>query len=232
MDEVKKTFGEIAERYDRQRRKLIPCFDDFYRAAVEVVPLAPEKSWRFLDLGAGTGLLTQFLRGRFPNAEYHLMDFSPEMLAQAQSRFGAQEGISFIEADYVQAEWPGSFDGIFSSLSIHHLSDEAKRDLYRKIFSRLRPGGIFVNAEFVRAESAELQARYWQLWIESMRAAGLNEGELSQALERTSIDILATVEAQLEWLQEIGISEVGCHYRQYLFAVFGGRKQGVSSRTE
>lgn len=224
LEEVKNTFNEIAEHYDRQRRKLIPCFDDFYRAVVEMVPLAPQGPWRFLDLGAGTGLLTQFLKTSFAKAEYTLVDFSSEMLAQARARFGGQTGIHFLEADYAEAEWPGSFDGIFSSLSIHHLNDEAKVALYRKVFAHLRPGGIFLNAEFVRAQSLELQSRYWQLWIESMRSAGLSEPEVDRALERTAIDILTPVEVQLEWLQEAGFAEVGCHYRQYLFAVFGGRK--------
>lgn len=224
MEEVKKTFNEIAQRYDANRRKLIPCFDEFYNAAVDVVPLASKSPWRFLDLGAGTGLLTQFLRSRFSESEFVLMDFSPEMLGKAKERFAEEKGIEYLEADYAQADWPGTFDGIFSSLSIHHLSDEAKRELYRKIHSKLRPGGIFINAEFVRAEDPQLQARYWQLWIDSMKVAGLNEDEVARALDRTSIDILATVETQTTWLKEAGFSEVGCHYRQYLFAVFGGRK--------
>jgi tRNA (cmo5U34)-methyltransferase len=224
MEEVKKTFNDLAERYDLQRRKLIPDFDDFYRTVVEMVPFSPQGSWRFLDLGAGTGLLTQFLRGHFPQADYSLMDFSSEMLAQAKARFAGQAGLHFLEADYAAADWPGTFDGIFSSLSIHHLSDEAKSALYRKILAHLRPGGIFLNAEFVRAESPELQARYWQLWIESMRTAGLSETEVGHALERTTIDILTPVETQLDWLKEAGFVEIGCHYRRYLFAVFGGRR--------
>jgi tRNA (cmo5U34)-methyltransferase len=224
LEEVKKTFDEIAERYDRHRRKLIPCFDDFYRTVVEMTPFSSEQPLRFLDLGAGTGLLTQFLRARFNRAECLLVDFSSEMLAQAKARFAGQQGIQFLEADYAQAAWPGAFDGIFSSLSIHHLSDEAKQELYRKVFSHLRPGGVFLNAEFVRDENPELQARYWQLWIESIRSAGLSESEVEAALERTTIDILAPVEIQLNWLKEAGFHEVGCHFRQYLFAVFGGRK--------
>ncbi|HKY62358.1 MAG TPA: methyltransferase domain-containing protein [bacterium] len=224
MDEVKKTFDQIAGRYDSERRKLIPGFDEFYRVVVEMVPFDPQGSWRFLDLGAGTGLLTQFLRARFSEAEYALMDFSPEMLAQARARFAGQAGVQFLEADYATADWPGTFDGVFSSLSIHHLSDEVKQTLYRKVLGHLKPGGVFLNAEFVRAESSELQARYWQLWIESMKAAGLSEPEVGHALERTSIDILTPVEVQLEWLKEAGFAEVGCHYRRYLFAVFGGRR--------
>jgi tRNA (cmo5U34)-methyltransferase len=224
VEEVKKTFSEIAERYDRDRRKLIPCFDDFYRALVDMVPFTETGPLSFLDLGAGTGLLTQFLRRRYPQADVLLMDFSPEMLEKARQRFVGEAGLTYLEADYAQAEWSGVYDGIFSSLSIHHLSDEGKRDLFRKIFRHLKPGGVFLNSEFVRAESPELQDQYWRLWIQSIKTAGLSEAEVAQALERTSIDILAPVEAQLEWLKDAGFQGLGCHYRQYLFAVFGGRR--------
>jgi len=224
VEEVQKTFREIAERYDRYRRKLIPCFDGFYASVVAMVPFPPEGEFRVLDLGAGTGLLTQFLRERFPKARYTLIDFTAEMLDKARQRFAEVEGMRYLVADYAAADWEGPYDLIVSSLSIHHLSDAAKRGLYRKAFANLAPSGCFLNAEFVRAADPQVQARYWELWIQSMRDAGLTEAEVAQALERTAIDILATVEEQLAWLSEAGFTQVDCHFKDQLFAVFGGRR--------
>jgi cyclopropane fatty-acyl-phospholipid synthase-like methyltransferase len=41
------------------------------------------------------------------------------------------------------------FDAIVSALAIHHLEDAEKRSLFARIHERLRPGGVFVNAEQV-----------------------------------------------------------------------------------
>jgi len=224
MDEVQKTFREIAERYDRYRRKLIPCFDDFYRTVVDMVPFGPEETFRVLDLGAGTGLLSQFLHERFSKAQFTLIDFTAEMLAQAKRRFSAGGNFRYQVANYADEPWQGPYELIVSSLSIHHLDDPKKKRLYEKVRDNLVPGGAFLNAEFVRFASPELQAHYWKLWIQSMRDAGLNEGEVGEALGRTSIDILAPVELQTGWLQDLGFREVDCYYRSGLFAVFGGRK--------
>jgi len=226
MDTVQRTFREIAERYDQYRRKLIPCFDDFYRAVVAMTAFPPEQSFAVLDLGAGTGLLTQFLSEAFPKAYFTLMDFTAEMLEKARQRFGADPRFAYQIADYATADWGENFDLIVSSLSIHHLADPEKQGLYRKIFAQLKPGGQFINAEFVAGSSPELHRHYWQLWLKFMAQAGLNQAEIEQAIERTKIDILAPVELQLEWLRESGFRDVGCHYRQYLFAVFGGAKIG------
>lgn len=61
MGNIKSTFNDIAGIYDNQRRKLIPCFDDFYNSAVSVIQL-DLKSPRVLDIGAGTGLFSSFLQ--------------------------------------------------------------------------------------------------------------------------------------------------------------------------
>ena len=31
MDDVKEQFGNVAQKYDSQRKYLIPCFNDFYK---------------------------------------------------------------------------------------------------------------------------------------------------------------------------------------------------------
>jgi len=51
--------------------------------------LAPKSGERILDLGCGTGVLTAEIAGR--GAEVFGIDRSPEMVAQAKSKFPALE---------------------------------------------------------------------------------------------------------------------------------------------
>ena len=60
MSEILRKFDDISEKYDEQRKKFIPCFDDFYRVSVSVASVDTETP-RILDAGAGTGLLSGFL---------------------------------------------------------------------------------------------------------------------------------------------------------------------------
>jgi len=62
-------FDAGADKYDQQRRMVIPCFNDFYQTAVNLIPFDRTDSFTFLDLGAGTGLLASFIINLFPNAE-------------------------------------------------------------------------------------------------------------------------------------------------------------------
>ena len=55
---VREAFDRSAQIYDRGRRQLVPCFDDFYSTAIERLPFAADDAVSVLDLGAGTGLLS------------------------------------------------------------------------------------------------------------------------------------------------------------------------------
>jgi tRNA (cmo5U34)-methyltransferase len=225
--DAKQAFDGAAARYDALRRQLIPCFDAFYGAAVGLLAPLAGTAPRVLDVGAGTGLLAELVKRRLPAARVTLLDFSEAMLAQARARFaGAAVPVAFQVGDSSLAPLGGPWDAVVSALSIHHLADESKRRLYRRAFEALAPGGVLVNADNVCDEDPAVQADHREAWIAAIRATGLAEAELEAALERTKVDRLAPLRAQLGWLREAGFEEVRCAYEWHHFAVFCGRKPG------
>jgi tRNA (cmo5U34)-methyltransferase len=219
-------FNRDAASYDATRRGLIPCFDAFYGAAFEMIA-----DWRggdagplrVLDLGAGTGLFTAMLLERYPGAAIRLLDASQTMLEQARERFAGHPAISFALGDMATADISGPWDLVISALAIHHLDDNAKQALFRRIHAGLRPGGLFVNAEQVLGPTPEAESRYARLWLEQVRAAGVPEAEIAKAQERMRHDRCATVEDQLAWMREAGFRDVDCSFKAWRFAVLGGR---------
>ena len=57
---IEAQFNLIAEEYDCNRRKFIPCFDDYYITSTKMILANTESPHRVLDLGAGTGLLSYY----------------------------------------------------------------------------------------------------------------------------------------------------------------------------
>lgn len=68
-------FNQKAKEYDSERRALIPCFDDFYGVTIDCIDFKGDNP-KVLDLGAGTGILSQFLLEKYPNAEIVLIDLA------------------------------------------------------------------------------------------------------------------------------------------------------------
>ena len=217
-------FSAHAEQYTALRRRLVPGFDAFYTAAVQVLhDVAGDQVRRVLDLGAGTGLLSSEIADVYPDARFDLLDASEPMLAEARERLGEALGTVLV-ADMAQGLPDGPYDAIVSALAIHHLSDEDKRALLKEVHARLTAGGVFVNAEQVIGPTPRLTELYEHRWETQCRALGATDEELTQTHERMRHDRCCDVETQLTWLREVGFADADCAYRSGRFAVLFGIK--------
>ncbi|NYF79732.1 class I SAM-dependent methyltransferase [Granulicella arctica] len=214
-------FDATASTYDRDRSRLIPGCDTFYRWALDLIP---PRAKTIVDLGAGSGLLTVLVRNRFPHAHIHLIDFSAPMLEIARTRLGNDPNVTFHQANYITEPLPDQLCAVVSSLSIHHIDDAEKRALCHKIFAALKPGGAFINAEMVAGPTPALEARYKALWLEHIRANGATEQQIADSLYRNQEDRCAPVADQLAWLSEAGFTNVDCWYKDNRFAVLAATK--------
>jgi len=62
-----------ASEYDLSRRRLIPCYDLFYATAADLAAWSIKvPSPAILDLGAGTGLLSEFVIQKVGTASLYL----------------------------------------------------------------------------------------------------------------------------------------------------------------
>jgi len=222
---IKEIFDAGADQYDRQRRMVIPCFNDFYQTAIDLIPFNGTDSFTFLDLGAGTGLLTAFIISSFPNATVTLMDLSEKMLEKARERLSLNKRVNFLIWDYSHSTLPEEYDLIVSAMSIHHLSDNEKKSLYQRVFDALKFEGAFINADLVKGETDQVEQKYQDTWMNWIKEAGLSKNELLKIIDRMRYDRPSSLNIQLQWLKEIGFSNVDCYYKYFNFAVYSGRKE-------
>lgn len=219
-------FERTAATYDAARAKLIPPYERFYGTAVGLLPFDRDAEIRVLDLGAGTGLLSAFVRERFPNARLKLVDVAEGMLERARQRLG-NDRVDYAVLDYGSEPIAGEWEAIVSALSIHHLENEAKRELFGRIHAALVPCGVFVNAEQVAGPTAELTRRYHEQWLQQIRERGATEQEIADAEYRMQADRCSSVEEQLAWMREAGFSDADCWLKEGRFAVMRGTRDAL-----
>ena len=220
---LKQQFDQVAKEYDQQRRQLIPCFDDFYGVAAHWVNTSEDEP-RVLDLGAGTGLFSSFVQKKYPKAAFTLVDLSEEMLKAAKTRFEGHSNVKYIAADYTAYRPEERYDAVISSLSIHHLIDEDKKKVFQMVFSLLKNGGVFVNADQAAGRTPFLDKSYKQLWEDEIRNGVLSTQAITSAIARRKLDLNASVSEQLKWLEEAGFVDMDNVYKYHDFAVFYARK--------
>lgn len=178
-----------------------------------------------LDIGAGTGLMSAWMLEKFPEAHLTLVDIAEKMLAQARERFSGREHTQFVLADYSTGDLGGPYDIACSALSIHHLVTEDKRRLFRRIFSVLKPGGMFVNADQADGETSYFRTRYMEYWNHFLESGPMPEEQHAEILKRRdTLDKNEKLSDQLAWLGEAGFSDVDVVYRNRTFVVTVARK--------
>jgi tRNA (cmo5U34)-methyltransferase len=137
-----------------------------------ILDYLPDNPRRVLELGCGTGILTEMILDRFPGTEVAGIDLSPEMLHIASAK-PALRGVKFIEGDLRDAWPPGPYDAVVTSLCIHHVSPEERAG------DVLSPGGRFVCGDVFRGETDWEERILSDNWLRGMKAAGVPEEAIS-----------------------------------------------------
>jgi tRNA (cmo5U34)-methyltransferase len=122
-------------------RKEVPGFDRLQAAAVEAVPFPPEL---VLDLGIGTGETSRRLLEAYPKARITGLDSSPDMVFRARE-MGIEVRLARMEDPLPDGPW----DLVIAVLSVHHLTSDQKRDLFRRVRDHSR---ALVLADVVTAD--------------------------------------------------------------------------------
>lgn len=110
-------------------------------------------SGRLLEVPVGTGILTMPLYGTLPEADITCLDYSPDMMAQAQEkadRLGLKN-VTFRQGDVGALPYAGNtFDVVLSLNGFHAFPD--KEAAYQEVFRVLKPGGTFCGCFYVQGE--------------------------------------------------------------------------------
>ncbi len=124
------------------------------RMTVDLVQLQPGES--VLDVGCGTGALTRLAKARVgETGRVYGVDAAPQMIAVARRKAAGRDlAIDFQIGLIEQLAFPDdSFDVILSSLMMHHLPEELKRQGLAEIARVLKPGGRLLVLDFQRRQS-------------------------------------------------------------------------------
>ena len=120
-----------------------------------------------VDLGVGTGALSERCLRRSPRANVVGLDLDGAILEAAAVRLGAS--VTLQRGSFMRAGLPRC-DAIVASLALHHVRTQAaKRRLYTRLHRALRPRGRVVIADCCPAVDRDVAAAQRSAWREHLR---------------------------------------------------------------
>jgi ubiquinone/menaquinone biosynthesis C-methylase UbiE len=117
--------------------------------SIVVDALDPAPGQRLLELGCGSGRLAIAIKRRCPDVAITAVDGNRDILEIARDRANqAGVDIDFRLGDFTSCPLEGSYDRVYSTLVLHHLTLDAKRQVFGRVGDLLVEGGSFVIADF------------------------------------------------------------------------------------
>ena len=110
---------------------------------------------KLLEIPVGTGVITMPTYKKLPNADIICMDYSPDMMANAEKRAEAMQihNITFRQGDVGDLHFEDeTFDIVLSLNGFHAFPD--KGAAYRETCRVLKKGGIFCGCFYIQGEKA------------------------------------------------------------------------------
>jgi arsenite methyltransferase len=155
---VKTYFSKVAGQWDDLQASMFG--DEVRTAAIEHANLHPLDT--AVDLGAGTGFLS---RGLAPLvSRLHVIDSSPEMLAEARNNLSAFDNIEFHLSDGKRIPLAdSSADAVLANMYLHHVEDP--QAAIQEIARVLRPCGHLVITDLDEHEYHFLQEEHFDIWM-------------------------------------------------------------------
>ncbi|MDD5162688.1 MAG: methyltransferase domain-containing protein [Candidatus ainarchaeum sp.] len=195
-----------ARRYDAEIVDSIPFYNEIHKIIQNFISenFEVNKNYSILDLGVGTGFTSKIFLDLLPNSELDAVDFSRNMLKGAKKRLG-KERVNFIFGDYSKLKFGKKYDIVVSVLGMHHQTNFGKKLVFKKIYSMLKPKGIFIFGDLVTHKNKHKAALNHALHLGSLVGHATNQKMLQEwAYHHLVLNDLAPVEDQLSWLKSFG----------------------------
>ena len=211
------------DNYDESIRKFIPGYEIGLACVAKIVAsIRPDV---VLDLGAGTGALSEAVLKSPEVGRVEAIDLDPEMLKKARARlqkFASRVGFhlkSFLDP-------LSECDAVMASLALHHVPTlDEKRELYKRIYQALRPGGLMANADVTMSADSDLRRATYERWADHLVDNGIKRiRALEHFLEWSHEDTYFPLEAELEIMREAGFC-AECVWQESPNCVLVGHKK-------
>src|SRR3712207_2290074 len=219
-------------------RAMVPGREEIEQTFLDLIPAERDEPFLAVEIGTGSGWLSAAVLRGFSKAEILGLGGSPAMLKKAAQLLEQYAGRA--ELRRFRLEEPSWTDGLptvqvfLNSVVLHHLDGNGKRDLFRRLFYRLEPGGALLFADLMEPRTERARNHFAAAWEEevgrrSMEIHGDGRAHEFFVRERWNIykypdpvDKPSTLPEQLGWMEEAGFEGVDVYWARAGHALLGG----------
>ncbi|MGE5606229.1 MAG: class I SAM-dependent methyltransferase [Bacteroidota bacterium] len=203
LEKMNDFFTARVNGYDNHMiNNVIGCKEGYKKMA----ELLPGSVSNLLDLGCGTGLELDEIYKSHPNLKVTGIDLTKSMLEVLKQKHPHKE-LTLINASYFDYDFGSeNFDAVISFQTLHHFSHEQKIKLYSRVYSSLKPGGKYIECDYMVINQEE-EDFYFKENERIRKEQNIQDDEFYH------YDTPCTIDNQLEMLQKAQFEKVKMVWR-------------------
>jgi cyclopropane fatty-acyl-phospholipid synthase-like methyltransferase len=172
-------FDNAAKEWDKNERRRQTA-ERIFEAINSQVALGANMD--IMDFGAGTGLLSFKIAPHVNSVT--AVDLSEKMLEQLKAKNSTSLHIDTIAQDIMQSPLEKRFDGIVSSMAMHHIEETEK--FFDTLYAHLEKGGFIAIADLYKEDGS-----FHTAGNEGVYHFGFDTKTLRRILEKTGFENIA-----------------------------------------
>ena len=207
---------DLAE-YDARIRTFIPHYEEMLEVAASVID---PRSRTIVDLGVGTGALSERCLRSATGAKIVGVDADSEMLKAAAQRLPHRA--TFISGSFMRTHVP-QCDAVVASFALHHVrTTSAKAKLYASLATAIQPGGQLVNVDCQPATDRKIAQKQIAAWKAHLMISYIAAEADKYLAAWSREDVYVPLDAEIALMRKAGLT-VEVLWRRDAFAVLRGK---------
>ena len=204
---IEKMSDFFAARVDGYENHMLNNVEGCKEGYVKMAELLPRTTVNLLDLGCGTGLELDEIFKTHPNIKVTGIDLTKAMLDVLREKHPDKD-LTLIHGSYFDYDFGRErFEAVISFQTLHHYSHEQKIKLYSKVYSALKPGGRYIECDYMVTEQEE-EDFYFQEYERIRKEQNIPDGEFYH------YDTPCTIDNQLRMLRIANFEKVEMVWRK------------------
>lgn len=186
----------VVDGYDEHIRKLIPGYEVVHQQIQALLKTYVDEYADVLIVGCGTGYELGHLVRLFPNWTFTATELSAAMLDKAKQHIhalNASHRVEFVLGDVDQLKTGQRYDAALSILVTHFVDYSDKPKLFKAIYSRLKPQGLFITFDLTRIKSDQ----ELEILKHISQANGLTTSQSAAMIDRLEDDFYPLSEQEI-----------------------------------
>jgi len=222
LEEMSAFFNRVAPNYDVVH---VENIDGGIETKHMLAKYLPAGTKTLLDLGIGTGLELSEIFKRFPDVRVTGYDIAKDMLDRLVEKYPSKH-LDLRNESYLAAHFgENTYDAALTVMTLHHYNHDDKTAIYRRICDSLRPGGIYVECDYMLSNQEYEDPQAVEDGFFNQYQSLFSKQRLDRAKEY-HFDTPCTVDNQIKMLCAAGFSGAKVVW-QYKNTVVVSAKKGV-----